>query len=130
MADKIERRGTFEGMCIACYAVLVSHCRYYKDGAKIVRELINKESISEDTYHSLVCRDTGNKLLEINIFAYHFNSGGDYLLGDIDETVLRGKFGSLGRKMNKSSPSDYQLTHRGSKPLQLGARAQSGDAHG
>jgi hypothetical protein len=32
--------------------------------------------------------------------------------------------------MNKSSPSDYQLAHGGSKPLKLGVRAQSGEAHG
>ena len=49
--------------------------RYHKDGAKIVRELIKKGSISEDAYYSLVGRDTGNELLETNIFAYHFNSG-------------------------------------------------------
>ena len=28
MADKIEGGGTLEGMCIACYAVLVSHRLY------------------------------------------------------------------------------------------------------
>jgi hypothetical protein len=32
--------------------------------------------------------------------------------------------------MSKSSPSDYQLAHGGSKPLKLGVRAQSGEAHG
>jgi len=49
--------------------------RYHKDGAKIVRELIKQGSISEDAYYNLVGRDTGNKLLETNIFAHHFNSG-------------------------------------------------------
>jgi len=28
MADKIEEKITFEGMCIACYAMLVSHRLY------------------------------------------------------------------------------------------------------
>ena len=48
--------------------------RYHKDGAKIIRELLKKGSISEDAYYSLVGRDTGIKLLEANIFAFHYNS--------------------------------------------------------
>jgi hypothetical protein len=48
--------------------------RYHNAGAKIVRELIKKGSISEDAYYSLVGRSTGDKLLETNIFAFHHNS--------------------------------------------------------
>ena len=48
--------------------------RYHKDGAKIVRELLKEGSISEDTYYSLVGVGIGNKLLETNVFAFHFNS--------------------------------------------------------
>jgi len=49
-------------------------CRYHKDGAMIIRELLKKESISDDDYYSLVGVDTGDKLLETNVFAFHFNS--------------------------------------------------------
>jgi hypothetical protein len=48
--------------------------RYHKDGAKIVHELLKKGSISRSTFYGLVGADTGNKLLETNIFAFHFNS--------------------------------------------------------
>jgi hypothetical protein len=48
--------------------------RYHKAGAKIVRELLKKGFISEDVYYTLVGADTGDKLLETNIFALHFNS--------------------------------------------------------
>jgi hypothetical protein len=48
--------------------------RYHKDGAKIIRELLKKGSISENAYYTLVGADTGDKLLETDIFAFHFNS--------------------------------------------------------
>jgi hypothetical protein len=48
--------------------------RYHEEEAVIVRELLKKESISRRTFYDLVGRDTGNKLLETNIFAYHFNA--------------------------------------------------------
>jgi hypothetical protein len=47
---------------------------YHKDGAKIIRELLKKGSISENAYYSLVGADTGDKLLETNAFAFHYNS--------------------------------------------------------
>jgi hypothetical protein len=47
---------------------------YHRDGAKIVRELLKKGSISQSTYYDLVDADTGDKLLETNIFAFRFNS--------------------------------------------------------
>ncbi|OLE53256.1 MAG: hypothetical protein AUG51_14035 [Acidobacteria bacterium 13_1_20CM_3_53_8] len=55
-------------------AKILPERRYHKDGAKIVRELLKKASISEDTYYSLVGADTGDKLLETNVFAFRFNS--------------------------------------------------------
>jgi hypothetical protein len=99
MADKIERKGTFEGMCMLYRKRLVSHrlCRYtqedvlqgrsqlesaeilrtgryHKEGAVIVHELLKKGSVSRRAFYDLVSPDTRNKLLETNIFAYHFNS--------------------------------------------------------
>jgi len=53
--------------------ILPEH-RYHKDGAKIVRELLRKGSISRSTFYGLVGVDTGDKLLETNIFAFHLNS--------------------------------------------------------
>ena len=40
----------------------------------IINELFKKASISSDTYYDLVDADTGDKLLETNVFAFHFNS--------------------------------------------------------
>jgi hypothetical protein len=48
--------------------------RYHKDGAVIIRELLKKESISYNTYYNLVSADIGDKLLESNVFALHYNS--------------------------------------------------------
>ena len=55
-------------------AEIARHCRYHKDGAKIVRELLKKGSISRSALDNLVGVDTGNKFLETNVFAFHFNS--------------------------------------------------------
>jgi hypothetical protein len=54
--------------------ILPKH-EYHKDGAAILRELLTKGSISRSTLYDLVGVDTGDKLLETNIFAYHFTSG-------------------------------------------------------
>jgi hypothetical protein len=48
--------------------------QYHKDGAAIIRELLKKESISYNAYYNLVGADIGDKLLETNIFALHYNS--------------------------------------------------------
>jgi hypothetical protein len=48
--------------------------RYHKEGAVIIRELLKKGSISERTFYDLVNPSIGNKLLEKNVFAFHFNS--------------------------------------------------------
>ena len=53
--------------------ILPKH-RYHKEGAAIVRELLEKGSISEDAYNSLIGHVTGEKLLDKNIFAFHYNS--------------------------------------------------------
>jgi len=50
-------------------------CYYYKEGMAIVRELLKKGSISLNAYYNLVGIKTGGKLLETNVFAFHFNSG-------------------------------------------------------
>jgi hypothetical protein len=55
-------------------AEILPYHRYHKDGAKIVRALL-KGPISRETYYGLVGVDTGNKLLEKNVFAFHYNSG-------------------------------------------------------
>jgi hypothetical protein len=55
-------------------AEILPELRYHKEGALIIRELLKKESISRDTLYKLVGVSTARKLLETNIFAYHFNS--------------------------------------------------------
>ena len=55
--------------------ILPGHC-YYKEGAAIIRELLKKESISDDTYYGLVGVGAGAKLLKTNVFAMHVNSRG------------------------------------------------------
>jgi hypothetical protein len=49
--------------------------RYHKEGAAIIRELLKKGSISQRTFYDQVGVDTGNKFLETNVFAFHFDSG-------------------------------------------------------
>ena len=55
-------------------AEIVPGCRYHKDGAAIIRELLKKGFISDSTYNKLVGIKIGKKLLETNIFAFHINS--------------------------------------------------------
>jgi len=47
---------------------------YHKEGAKIVRELLEKGSISRRAYYDLVGATVGDQFLETNVFAYHLNS--------------------------------------------------------
>jgi hypothetical protein len=55
-------------------AKILPGLRYHKEGALIIRELLEKESISRDTLYKLVGFSIATKLLETNVFAYHFNS--------------------------------------------------------
>jgi hypothetical protein len=82
-ADGINGNATFEDIRKEMYcdaknqlnfAQVLSDLRYHEEGAKIIRELLKKGSISEKAYHSLVGRVTGGKLLETNVFAFHFDS--------------------------------------------------------
>ena len=41
----------------------------------IIGELLKKGSITSESYFDLVGYDIGNKLLETNVFALHFESG-------------------------------------------------------
>ena len=68
IVEDIKGNGTLEDVCKAMFskakgqltsARILPDSRYHKDGAKIVRELIKKGSISEDAYYSLVGRVTG-----------------------------------------------------------------------
>ena len=56
-------------------AEVLPGCRYHKDGAGIIRELLKKGFISKETYYDLVGIEIGDKLLETNVFAFHINSG-------------------------------------------------------
>ena len=51
---------------------LPKHC-YHKEGATIIRELLEKGSMSSDRYYDLIGHETGHKLLETNVFAQHFS---------------------------------------------------------
>ena len=48
--------------------------RYHEDGAVIVRELLKKGSILDETCYNLVGIKSTKKLLETNVFAFHVNS--------------------------------------------------------
>ncbi|KIX03468.1 uncharacterized protein Z518_07020 [Rhinocladiella mackenziei CBS 650.93] len=83
IVDTLEENGAFEAACQMMLndakrqllsAEVYPACRYHKEGAMIIRELLKKGSISWDAFHGLVGIDTGNKLLEANIFAFHLNS--------------------------------------------------------
>jgi hypothetical protein len=54
--------------------ILPEH-RYHKEGAAVVRELLQKESISRDRFYHLAGVDTGKMFLEkANVFAFHYDS--------------------------------------------------------
>jgi hypothetical protein len=55
-------------------AEILPHKAYHKEGAIIIRELLEKESISKQTYFDLLGDEVGRKLLGKNVFAYHFAS--------------------------------------------------------
>jgi hypothetical protein len=101
IADGVRAGITLKGMCTACYveigwflttftairkemifdaegelqsAEILPQHRYHKEGAAILRELLKKGSISRSTLYGLVGVDTGNRFLETNVFAFHFNS--------------------------------------------------------
>jgi hypothetical protein len=83
ITDDIKSNRTFEDIREAMLskaqnqlmsAEVLPDRRYHMDGAKIIRELLKNESISEKAYYTLVGASTGDKLLETNIFAFHFNS--------------------------------------------------------
>jgi hypothetical protein len=82
-ADGINGNATFEDIRKEMYsdaqtqlnsAQVLSGLCYHEEGAKIIRELLKKGSISEDAYYSLVDRVTGGKLLETNVFVFHYDS--------------------------------------------------------
>jgi hypothetical protein len=83
IADDIKSNGTLDDIRKTMFsnaesqlqsAKILDERRYHKDGAKIIRELLEKGSISRSTFYGLVGADTGDKFLETNIFAFHFNS--------------------------------------------------------
>jgi hypothetical protein len=83
IADGIEANVTLEALRKQMFsnaksqlnsAGILPDLQYHKDGVKIVRELLEKGSISEDAYNSLIGYVTGEKLLETNIFAFHYSS--------------------------------------------------------
>ena len=54
-------------------ANVLPHDSYHKEGATIIRELLEKGSISSDRYFDLLGPEVGNMLLETNVFAQHFS---------------------------------------------------------
>ena len=55
-------------------AKILPYESYHKEGAIIIRELLEKGSISKEKYFDLLGYEVGRKLLESNAFAYHFAS--------------------------------------------------------
>jgi hypothetical protein len=125
-ADDIgQNKGTFEGICTACYAEkqfltafidvrkklfsdaasqlnsaqVLSGLSYHEEGAKIIRELLKKGSISEDAYYSLVGHVIGGKLLETNVFALHFDSEEITFQSTVMKRYCEKKFGLLGIRL-------------------------------
>ena len=56
-------------------AGMLPHGPNHANGSRVIRELLRKGSISEYAYFDLVDDKVGEKLLEANVFADHFNSG-------------------------------------------------------
>jgi hypothetical protein len=47
---------------------------YYKEGAVIIRELLEEGSISRQRFYGLVGREIAEKFLETHLFTSHFGS--------------------------------------------------------
>ena len=56
-------------------AEILPKCRYHKEGAAIIHELLKKGSISDTIYDNLISAEIGDQLLLTNMFVMHFNSG-------------------------------------------------------
>jgi len=56
-------------------AQVLPNYRYHKEGATIIRELLEKGSMSSKRYFGLLGPEVGNMLLETNVFAQHFGLG-------------------------------------------------------
>ena len=55
-------------------AKILPHKDYHKEGGIIIHELLEKQTLSSETYFDLLGDEIGEKLLETNVFAYHFAS--------------------------------------------------------
>ena len=55
-------------------AQVLPNYRYHKEGATIIRELLEKGSMSSKRYFDLLDPEVGDTLLETNVFAQHFAS--------------------------------------------------------
>ena len=83
VADEIMRGATLEIIRMTMFdgaesqlqsAKIFRGYSYHKEGAAIIRELLKKGSIPLRTFYDQVGVDTGNKFLDTNAFAFHFNS--------------------------------------------------------
>jgi hypothetical protein len=74
-ASTAVRQTMFSAAAIQLRAAKVfPGCLYHKQGGVIIRELLKKGCISERAYYRLADADTWDKLLETNLFAFHFGS--------------------------------------------------------
>jgi hypothetical protein len=56
-------------------AEILPKFRHHKQGAAVISELLKKGSISQEEYIDLAGNEIGRKLLESNVFAFHFWTG-------------------------------------------------------
>jgi hypothetical protein len=112
IADGIERNTTLEVMRKTMFSSveqlesveILPELRDHKEGALILCELLKKESISRDTLYKLVGVSTARKLLDTNIFAYHFNSREITFQSTAMKRFCEENSGRLGSKM-KARPT-------------------------
>src|SRR4051794_26504247 len=48
--------------------------QYHEQGAAVIAKLLEKGALSQNEYIALTRRKVGDKLLEANVFAFHFTS--------------------------------------------------------
>jgi hypothetical protein len=56
------------------YANIFPGSKCHKEGALVASALLEKEFLLDDEYFALTGHDIGQKLLEENVFAFHFDS--------------------------------------------------------
>jgi len=75
--------------------------QYHKQGKAVICKLLEKESISKEDFIALTGRKSGDKLLEANVFAFHFKSKQVTFQSTLMKRACEKKFGKLRDELSR-----------------------------